>query len=413
MRVARAVLSTILVLAIPFNASPFDDDADNDEAIGRRAASHAGAETPAGTSGRSGLCVAHLDCGRGWRGGQNQALLLMRALAKRGVSNVLIAPHGPLLTRAAAEGIAVIPWRARGDWDWLAGARLTRRLHACHPHVTHCHDARSHALGVPAARLAGVPAVIVSRRVSFRVGANPMSALKYRMPVDRYLCVSRGVIERLRAAGVAEQRLALVPDGFELQEPAVLWDLREMVGVPPETPIVGTVAALTPEKGHADLLEAAARMVRAASAAHFVWLGEGKCRDALLHRRAELGLESRVHLLGYRADAQALLRQCTVCALPSTEEGLGTSLIEAQALGVPVVATAVGGVPDVIEDGRTGRLVPPHDPAALAAALCEALASPELRRAWSEAGCLSVRAFHADCMAERTLAEYEAVLGRG
>src|SRR5205814_3993039 len=131
------------------------------------------------------------------------------------------------------------------------------------------------------------------------------------MPVDRYLCVSRGVIERLRAAGVADRRLALVPDGFELEEPAVLCDLRMMLGLPPETPVVGTVAALTPEKGHADLLEAAARMVRASSAAHFVWLGEGKSRMALLQRRAKLGLESRVHLLSHRADAQALMRQCT------------------------------------------------------------------------------------------------------
>jgi glycosyltransferase involved in cell wall biosynthesis len=117
--------------------------------------------------------------------------------------------------------------------------------------------------------------------------------------------------------------------------------------------------------------------------------------------------------MGQRDDAQALLRQCTLFALASTGEGLGTSLIEAQALGVPVVATAAGGILDVIEDGRTGRLVPPNNPVALAAALQEALASLDLRRAWSEAGLVSVQAFTADRMAERTLAEYEAVLSRG
>ena len=237
----------------------------------------------------------------------------------------------------------MIPWRARGDWDLLAAAKATQALRAAGVRVAHCHDARSHALGVPAARLAGVPAVVVSRRVSFPVGTNPLSALKYRLPVDRYLCVSRGVTERLRVAGVPERRLSVVADGFELQEPLVTIDLRGLLGLPAETPLVGTVAALTPEKGHADLLEAAAYLVSASSPAHFVWLGEGECRWTLLRRRAELNLESRVHLLGYRADAQALLRQCTVFALPSLEEGLGTSLIEALALGVPVVATAVGG----------------------------------------------------------------------
>ena len=236
-----------------------------------------------------------------------------------------------------------------------------------------------------------------------------MSALKYRLPVDRYLCVSRFVIEKLRAAGVPERRLVLVPDGFEACDaPAA----RQMLGVPPATPLVATIAALTREKGHADLLEAA-RLVAAGTPAHFVWFGEGKCREALLARRAQLGLEARVHLLGHREDAQALLRQCTLFALASTDEGLGTSLIEAQGSGVPVVATAVGGILDVIEDGRTGRLVPPSDPVALAAALEQALASPDLRRAWSEAGLVSAQPFTADRMAERTLAEYEAVLSRG
>jgi len=363
-------------------------------------------------AGGSALGVAHLDCGREWRGGQNQALLLMRALKKRGVRNVLLAPPGPLLERASAEGIAVIPWRARGDWDLVSAAKATRALRAAGVRVAHCHDARSHAVGVPAARLAGVPAVVVSRRVSFPVRTNPFSALKYRLPVDRYLCVSRGVTERLRVAGVPEQRLSLVPDGFELQDPTVTIDLRGLLGLPAETPLVGTVAALTPEKGHADLLEAAAYLVSNSSPAHFVWLGEGECRWPLLRRRAELNLESRVHLLGYRADAQALLRQCTVCAQPALEEGLGTSLIEALALGVPVVATAVGGVPELIEDGVTGRLAPPGDPVALTAALQEALESPELRRRWSAAGRDSARAFHADRMAERTLAEYVAILSR-
>jgi glycosyltransferase involved in cell wall biosynthesis len=117
-----------------------------------------------------------------------------------------------------------------------------------------------------------------------------------------------------------------------------------------------------------------------------------------------------VHLLGHRPDAQQLLSQSTVCALASTEEGLGTALIEALALGVPVVATAVGGVPEVIRNGQTGRLVPPRNQEALAAALIEALSSPSLRRSWSEAGRLSVQGFDVDCMTECTIDEYTSIL---
>jgi L-malate glycosyltransferase len=334
----------------------------------------------------------------------------MRELGKRGVENLLIARRGPLLQRAATEGIAVAAWQPCGDWDLFASLWAGRRFRSWHPDVVHCHDARSHAVGVPAAKRAGARGIVVSRRVAFPIAGNPLSALKYRMPVDRYLCVSRSAASQLRAAGVPESRLALVHDAFEPEGSSPTFDLRGLLHMSPRAPLVGTVAALTPEKDHAHLLEAAAIVTRASPEAHFVWLGEGECREALLARRARLGLDSRVHVLGHRTDAQALLGQCTVCASASTSEGLGSSLIEALAIGVPVVATAVGGVPEVIEDGRTGRLVPPGDPAAMAAALLEALSRPELRRSWSDAGRLAARAFGAEHMAERTLAEYRAVL---
>jgi glycosyltransferase involved in cell wall biosynthesis len=369
---------------------------------------HGSAQLPRAPE-QSGLRVTHLDSGRDWRGGQAQVLMLMSGLARRGVQNHLLAPPGPLLERARGDGFPCRSWSPRGDWDLLALARVARHLAVLRPDVVHCHDARSHALGVPAARLARVPAVVVSRRVTFRVATHPLSAFKYRTPVDRYLCVSRAVAEHLRAAGVPDHRLALVPDGID-PRPEGDVDLRVLLELPADTPLVGTAAALTPEKGHADLLEAAARVVRVAPGTHFVWMGEGRCRDALLRQRASLGLEERVHLLGHRTDAQPLIAQCTVCALASRQEGLGTSLLEAQALGVPVVATAVGGTCEIIRDRRNGRLVPPGDPSAMSAALVEALSDPNLRRSWSEAGRRAAREFHPDRMVERTLAEYRAAL---
>ncbi len=401
------------MFTIPFAASPFDDDdSDNDaEAISRRpVAGHHGARSQPDHIGDLAMRVLHLDCGREWRGGQAQVLMLMEGLAPRGIVNQLMAPAGPLLERAQARGFECERWSPQGDWDLVALVRAAARLGALRPDVVHCHDARSHAIGVPAARIAGAPAVVVSRRVTFRVAANPFSALKYRLPVDRYLCVSRAVSDELRAAGLAEQRLSLVPDAFECRATSPAVDLRALLGLPRHAPVIGTAAALTPEKGHAHLLEAAVQVIGRCSEAHFVWMGEGCCRDALVRRRAELGLESRVHLLGHRADAQALLSQCTMCALASIEEGLGTSLIEAQALGVPVVATAVGGVPEIVADGKTGRLVPARQPAAMAAALIEALESADLRQRWSEAGRLAARAYDVDHMVDRTLEIYRSIL---
>ena len=143
---------------------------------------------------------------------------------------------------------------------------------------------------------------------------------------------------------------------------------------------------------------------------HFAWVGEGECRAALERQRSALGLESHVHLLGFRADAPGLLAQFTVFALSSYLEGLCTSLLDAQSLGVPIVATAVGGVPDVVEDGVRGRLVPERDPEALARALLEALERPEERREWAERARESVQRFSVEQMVEGTLAQYESAL---
>lgn len=348
--------------------------------------------------------VAHLDTGRDWRGGQAQVLMLMEGLARRGIANLLLAPRAPLLERARAAGFETVPWSARGDLDLAAFARAVRALRRAAPDVAHAHGARAHAVGVPAARLARVPVVVVSRRVALEPRGG-LARVKYRLPVDRYLCVSRGVREAMRAAGVPDERLAVVPSGVAPPRPAET-DLRRDLGLEPGTPLVGTAAALSAEKRHEDLLEAATRVRAACPRAHFVWAGEGVRRTWLERERDARGLSDAVHLLGFCADAASLMAQCDVVALASDHEGIATSLIEAQAAGVPVVATAVGGIPEVVRDGVTGRLVPRRDPAALAEALVEVLTHPDTRAAMASAAAAAAGEFHMDRTVERTLEAY-------
>ncbi|HEV2104078.1 MAG TPA: glycosyltransferase, partial [Candidatus Eisenbacteria bacterium] len=239
--------------------------------------------------------IAHLDTGREWRGGQAQVLLLLAELRARGHAQRLLAPAGPLLARARDAGFETQRWESRGELDLPALLRARRALAAYAPEVAHLHTAHAHALGAPAARLAGVPAVVVSRRVDFRVARHPLSRLKYALPVDLYLCISDGVRAALAASGVAEERLARVPSGVDLaavraQGAAPAPDLRAWLGLPADAEVVGTVAALAPHKNHALLLEAAPAVIAARPRAHFVWLGEGECRGALERRRAALGL---------------------------------------------------------------------------------------------------------------------------
>jgi glycosyltransferase involved in cell wall biosynthesis len=364
--------------------------------------------------------VAHLDTGREWRGGQAQVLTLMRGLKARGHEGLLMAPAGPLLERARGAGFETRLWRARGDWDLVAAWRAGRAVRGAGADLVHCHTARAHALGTMAAHLAGIPAV-VSRRVPVVVGRHPLSLLKYRRGVARYLCISRPAMAELERIGVPSERLALVPSGVDLEDfdapsagergTETRSDLRALIGAPPESAVVGTVAALTAEKNPTLMLAAARVILEQRPETHFVWIGEGPCRAELARECHRVGLEHRLHLLGFREDAKELLRQLTLFVLPSSWEGLGTSVLDAQAAGVPVIATRVGGVVELIEDRKNGRLVPSDDRDALVQAIIEALDDPAMRARWVAAARDSVRAFGSEAMVERTLEVYRAVLG--
>lgn len=360
------------------------------------------------------MIVTHLDTGRDWRGGQGQAWLLLQGLRARGVTSRLLAPQGPLLERAQAAGFDTRVWNPRGDADVPAMAQAAAALRAARPDLVHAHSARAHAVGAPAAWAAGRRPFVVSRRVDFRVARHPASRWKYALPVDRYLCISRPVMDVMREGGVPAGKLALVPSGIDFDDPARnpqgAADLRADLGIPADALIAGTIAALAPHKDHATLLEAVPAILERHPGVHFVWLGEGECRAALLERRRALGLETRVHMPGFRADARALLPQFTVFVLSSHLEGLCTSLLDAQAAGVSIVATRAGGIPDVVADGATGWLVAPSDPPALARAVSAALADPQARAAVAARARESVRAFSSDRMVERTLETYREVL---
>jgi glycosyltransferase involved in cell wall biosynthesis len=360
--------------------------------------------------------VAHLDTGRGWRGGQNQVALLVRGLARRGVASVVLAPRGPLLERAAALGATVHPWAPRGDLDAAALLHARALLARERPDVVHLHDARAHALGAPAARLARVRAVVASRRMALPPRRGAWSRLKYRLPVDRWLCVSAAARRGLLDAGVPEARAVVVPSGIDVDafraaaEPPA--DVHALAGIPRGVPLLATVGALTAEKGHALLLDVATRLTRLGVRMAMVWIGEGPERAALERARAACGLEAGVRLLGHRADVAALLAPCALLLVASRHEGFCGAAVEAQAVGLPVVACAVGGVPDVVADGVTGLLVPPADAGAMAAGVAALLQDPERRQRMAQSGPGQAARFSADLMAERTFRNYQELLAQ-
>jgi glycosyltransferase involved in cell wall biosynthesis len=252
--------------------------------------------------------------------------------------------------------------------------------------------------------------VVATRRTDFALRSWP-SRLKYRR-ADRVIAVSQAIAGVVAGSGVAAEKIRVVYEGVPDRAPSAGGrEALQALGVPPESPVVGNVAALADHKDHATLIAAAALVRVKRPDVRFVIAGEGALRAALEAQVESLGLRSHVIFAGFRNDLDALLPSFTVFCLSSHMEGLGTSLLDAMAFGLPVVATAAGGIPEAVADGVTGRLCPPRDPKAMAEALVDLLGNPALRQAYGASGRERFLArFSARRMVDETLAVYAELL---
>jgi len=355
----------------------------------------------------------HIDTQRTWRGGQRQVLLTVLGLRERGHRAVLIAhPEGELAARAS-EGHDLMRLAPRTEVDLHSGWRLSRIIRELKPEVIHAHD--PHAVAAASLALAfntspDGPALIASRRVAFHLKPNAFSRWKYRQ-VDCFVAASDSIRATLLNDGIEASKIARVYEGIDVHriqaEPPA--NIHAELWLPTHAPVVGATAALTAEKGHRHLIDAAALVIREVPDARFVILGEGDLRASLERQIKELRLERHVFLPGFRADVLAFLRAFDVFVMPSIAEGLGTSLLDAMAAAKATVATNTGGIPEVVADGETGLLIPPRDDHALAQAIIRLLKDKPLRDRMGEAGLARVRrVFSAARMVDETLAVYRA-----
>ena len=359
----------------------------------------------------------HIDTARTWRGGQYQALLTVRGLRRRGQRAVLAAQPDGELFRRASDDADLYPLAPRGDLDPVAVWKLSRLLRQLTPDVLHAHDAHAVAVASLARSLAGpraTPPLIASRRVDFHIRGNAFSRWKYHR-VDRFICASAAIRDMLSGDGVPPERACVVHEGIAIDriERAPALDLHREFNLPPGCPIVGNVAALVPHKGQRHLIDAAAHVVRETPDARVLIVGAGELENALRHQIGRLRLDGRVILTGFRSDVPSLLKGLDLFVMSSITEGLGTSVLDAMAAGLAVVATRAGGIPESVVEGATGLLAPPADAPALARAIAVLLRDAPRRRAFGAAGRRRAHAsFNAERMVEETAAVYVDVVGR-
>jgi glycosyltransferase involved in cell wall biosynthesis len=354
--------------------------------------------------------VVHLDSHLPWRGGEQQVLYLAQCLHDRGHDSVVICPpHSALYRRAQEAGVRTEALRMRHELDLVAVWQLGRYLRRQGVEILHLHTPHAHTIGLLAGKLAPEVRLVVSRRVDFAPIRTWLSRWKYTRLGVQYLAVSEAVRQVLLASGVPAPQVHTVHSGIDLCRFRAVQEAPRLF--PVGTRVIGTVGHLAGHKGHRYLLEATALLVREEPQVGVVIAGDGALRSALEAQAATLGITDHVCFTGFRRDILALMQSFEIFAFASYLEGLGTAILDAMALGKPVVATRTGGIPEAVQDGITGLLVSPRDPRALAEALGYLLRHPEHAKTLGVAGRQRVEQhFTVERMAGHTLQVYERIL---
>jgi glycosyltransferase involved in cell wall biosynthesis len=294
-------------------------------------------------------------------------------------------PDAATAAAVAEAGIPMVTLGRQAKWDvhrmWGFASLLRRERFD----VLHAHKFGSNLWGTVIGSACRVP-VVIAHEHTWTYEGNPVRVwldgnVTGRL-ATRYVAVSAADRERMVSIeGISRDKVTVIPATVHIPSvgDAAGSDLRAELGLAGDTPLVAIVAVLRPQKALTVLLEAHALVLHRVPGAHLVIAGDGACRQELERRCRELSLEDSVHFLGRRSDVDSILAAADVAALSSDFEGTPLFIAECMANHTPVVATAVGGVPEVIDDGRTGLLVAPRDPAALAAALTRLLADPSER----------------------------------
>ena len=357
--------------------------------------------------------VFHIDDGQLWRGGQHQVWLLLSELAASGIAQCLIAREGCPLTVRARQDVRTINFH--GELDIIGPRRIAAMASDFGANIIHAHTGHAHTFGRRVIRrMGGQGRLVVTRRVDFPIATNFFSARKYTGPNQHFIAISQGVRQVLIDGGVAPGRIDVVNSGVPSLGEGVLWtreDVRRSLGIAPEETAILNIGALTDHKGQRWLIEASPAVLAGRPDTRIHILGEGELRTTLSEQIRRLGLDGRVILHGYIEDARLKLLGFDLFVSSSHLEGLGTVNLDAMLAGLPVVAAAAGGVPEIVIDGVTGRLAAPKDAASLARAINAAVDDPQGNRPMIEAARRHVEEhFSAASMAGGTLAVYLKLL---
>ena len=355
--------------------------------------------------------ILHVETGRNLYGGALQEIYLMQGLARSGWTNYLICVRDGAIREKALSCATVSAIPSAGDLDARMLMEMVRVIRRYQPKILHVHCRRGgDYFGSLAARLTRTPAVI-TRRVD-----NPESRMGAKLKYGGYdavVAISSGVRNALGSAGLDPGRIELIPDAVDsgrFTEGCRRQWLKEALGYGSQYKLVGVIAQLIPRKGHGHLIRAIPSILSEEPQARFLLLGQGPLRAELERQCRRQGVEEVVRFAGFREDIDRILPCLDLVVHPAEMEGMGVALLESAAAGVPVVASRVGGIPEVVRHGRTGYLVDAGRPDQIARRVVQLLNDPlTARRFGDNAKRLALAEFSIDKMVSAYIRVYRSL----
>jgi glycosyltransferase involved in cell wall biosynthesis len=371
------------------------------------------------------IFIYHVAVGDLWAGAEVQLRVLLSKLVRKPELNlsVILFNEGRLEKEIDALGV---PVRVFPENRWGSGKiffELVHEFKKSNIRIIHTHKYKDTILAAPAAKLCGIPYVV--RTVhglsepfeglqAFKMNCyEAIERTVHRYCVDSIIGVSSQIERKYKAEGEVS-RVTCIRNGIDLEGKSVQtdrWRTREDLGIDSETCLIGTVGRLTPVKGIAYLLQAARILLRQGANVKVLVVGDGNIRLDLMTQTHDLGIAQNVVFLGHREDTDALLLALDIFVLPSLSEGIPMALLEAMAACRAVVASRVGGIPEIVDDGIEGFLVEPMDVDSLAERCRLLIESPDVAKKMGEQGRKRVeRDFSATAMADRVALVYKELL---
>jgi len=335
--------------------------------------------------GKASIRVLHIDTETGWRGGQQQVAYLLEAMLLENYATGLICqPHSQIQRYCADKKLPYLAIRMLGEIDFIAGIRIARLARKRGYKILHLHSGHALAIGLWAKLFYPDLKLIAVRRVDFHINKNWFSRFKYNTSLlNKIISISEAIKKVLIADGIAPEKVITIHSGVDLHkydDVAPAKNLKRHYGIPPDHLIVGTVAAMVGHKDYPNLLKAAKIVINRQDKITFCALGDGPDQNDILDLAQQLQLGKRFVFVGFQKDVGQFLKLFDIFVLASHLEGLGTSLLDAKAVGLPVIACEAGGISEAISHETDGLLVPPKNELALAEAILKLANDSELRK---------------------------------